>query len=398
MPETILFQHKIVESEGFDSHAQPVQAGEPRAGQPTHNPTTPPMATNGQDSATVTTDIAQTAPNVLFTKNAISLSLPYMLSYVQPLNGPSGFVFGLQQKDKTKIPDTYDDPTIPTRVTPGTNPGDDIVVMRQFVETKVREVTLDLTNETAEDIQKLFGENFPKNYDLFIQSGGELWDGPNGPLARFFLSMAQQRITSKINKDFTDWLGTMATPAGSATLNGWDEMNKLIGIIAELREKLFLQTGKSGQLWLLTTPKIANFLATFYQRQHNDAITFNKGKKIPNNFENGYICTIGDVEVYQYNFTGTSEKMFVGYRGSAGVSSLYYYPYSEYIIQGGEDYFTGQSNVYYRVRDIWSTNPLDTFGGNLTEPALGTPTNPIPQNLSNFIVSADVTISNPILT
>ena len=382
MSENILFQHNIYESENFDSISDPVQVPGPRINQPVHNPTTPPQDPNGQATATVRSDIALQADNVLLAQNSISKSLPYMVGFVQPLQTSAGYIFGLQQKERTQIPDA-------------SNPGDDIVVIRKFIETQVRQVTLDLTNETAEDIVSLFGKEFPQNYDKLIKSGGVLWDGQNGPLARFFLSLAHQRMTGKINKDFTGWLKTTSFPVGAMTIATNDEMKQIITAISEMRQSLFERSGKNGQLWLITTPKIANFLSTFYQRQHNDADLFNSGKRIPSGAENGYIATIGDIEIYQYPFavSGTKNEMYMGYRGSAGTASVYYTPYSEYIVQGGEDYFTGQSNVYYRVRDTWETNPLDTYENSITEPALGTTTQPIPNNKSNFIVSANIDVT-----
>ena len=402
MSEKILFEHKIIESEGFDKMADPVAAPGPRTGQPKLGAAVPaPVNPNSTQGNTVTTDIAQQAKSVILAQNTISKSLPYMIGFVQPMTASVGYVFGLQQKDKTKIPDAA-------------KPGDDIVVIRKLVETEVREVVLDLTNETAEDIQNLFGDNFPAKYDAFIKSGGELWDGPNGPLARFFLSMAHQRIVSKINKDFIDWLGDTATLKGKATIADWDKMSEVVGVMAELREALYKNTGKSGLYWALVSPKIAAFLSTYYGRQHNSADGYNKGRRIPNGGENGYVTTIGDIEIFQYDYykkpevTGgtkadseTDGFIYMGYNGSSGpgTASVYYMPYNEYIVQGGEDYFTGQSNVYYRVRDSWCTNPLDTYDKSIKQPALGTATQAIPgKNKSQYIVKADITFTKNLIT
>lgn len=382
MSENILYENKILESEpGFDGNT----------------PTTIGISVpTGSEGDTNTTDIAQQAPKNTLAQNAISESLPYMIGFVQPLKSSVGYIFGLQQKDKTSISPA--------------GPNDDIVMLRKFVETQVREVEIDMTNETSQDIEALFGSSFPNNYAKFIESGGEVWDGPNGPLARFFLSMARQRIVSKINNDFVTWIEQVATKKGQSTINSWSEMSQLVGVIAEMREALYKNTGKSSTYWLLVSPKIAAFLSTFYGRQHNDADLYTKGRRFPNNYENGYVTTIGDIQVFQYDFYddsvtgGTSSdsepqgKMFMGYKGGAGTSSIYYMPYNEYIVQGGEDYMTGQSSVFYRVRDTWETNPLDTYDKSITEPALGTNTQPIPNpNKSQYIVSVDINFTSKLI-
>ena len=392
--EKTLFEHRIIESETFDALADPVAPPGPRTNQPSpatpNAPTEHPIGTKSQD-------IALQAPKVLLAQNSISASLPYMIGFVQPLESSVGYVFGLQKKNKTKI---------------GVASDDDYVVMRKLVETQVREVVLDLTNETAEDIQNLFGDNFPLNYDRFIKSGGVLWDGPNGPLARFFLSMARQRITAKTNKDFTDWIEKVATLKGATTIAAWDKMEELVGVIAELREALYKGTGKSGQYWILVSPKIAAFLSTYYGTQYNDANILQDGARKPRGIEGGYVSTIGDIDVYQYDFyktpavTGGTKadsesdgKIYMGYRGSAGTSSVYYMPYNETIIQGGESYFDGQSNVFYRVRDAWELNPLDTFDGSIDDPNIGTAPQPdlTETNKSSFIVQADITFSTKLI-
>ena len=376
MNEKILFESKIIESEEFDAISTPSTVT--RVGQPTMGTPTP---TNTQQS-TVTTDIASQAPYVGLAQNAISMSLPYMISFVQPLSTSDGYVFGLQQKDRTVIP--------------AQPSGDDIVVLRRYVKTDVREVTLDLTNETAEDIQNLFGNNFKENYKEFIQTGGEVWNGQNGPLAKFFLSLARQRIVSKINKDFTEWISTVATNKSvtPTSINAWAEMDKLVGVISELREALYKSSKKSGQYWIMVSPRIAAFLSTYYGRQHNSADAFTKGRRIPQNTQNGYVTTIGDIEVYQYNFDIAEDagKIYMGYTGNAGTASIYYTPYNEYIVQGGEDYFTGQSNVFYRVRDKWEVNPLDTQNKTLTGTVV-----PEATNNSDFVVSADITFTQRLI-
>jgi len=412
MKEKVLFEKQFILSEaiqepGFDKMFAPGQSGVP------NNPSLDAPAPGGSinitrnaspnsgEGNTNTTDIARTAPLAGLAQNTISLTLPYMIGYVQPIFAPGAYAMGLTWKENTKISDSYANPAIPTRTSPGTNPGDDPVIIRQYVDTEIREVNLDLTNETAQDIEALFGNNFPGNYETFLQSGGEVWDGPNGPLARFFLSVAQQRMASKVNLDFTTWLETVAKVKGTHKIASYDKMNEIIGVMGELRETLFKGTKKSGPVWALVTPRIANYLGTTLHSQHSSSQSFQNGRRIQNNLENGYVTTIGDITIYQApmvpkkttngadTYTDQLEatgEIYMGITGGPNNSSIYYYPYKEYIIQGGEDYYTGQSNVFYRVRDAWSVNPLDTLDGK--QQSVGTPK---PNKNSSYIVNAKIT-------
>jgi hypothetical protein len=55
---------------------------------------------------------------------------------------------------------------------------------------------------------------------------------------------------------------------------------------------------------------------------------------------------------------------------------------------------TGQSNVFYRVRDTWGVNPLDVFDGTQTNP-IQDPGNNLPNvtNTSQFLVKANFTLT-----
>ena len=412
MNEKILFEDQFNEAivePGFDQMFSPKTGGHvdnpsldaPKPGPSTQITVNQQIQKSSGEGNTNTTDIAQTAPLVRLAQNTISKSLPYMIGYVQPLGGPGGYAMGLTWKENTKIADAYADPKIPTRVQPGTNPGDDPVVVRQYVQSEIREVSLDLTNETAQDIEALFGGNFPANFAKFKASGGELWDGPNGPLAAFFLTLGQQRMTKKINTDFTTWLEKTAKVKGTHKIASYDKMDELIGVMGELRETLFKGTGKSGPVWALVTPRIANFLATTLHSTHSSSTAFQAGRRVQNNLENGYVTTIGDVTIYQSpmvakkttsgadTYTDQQEatgEIYMGISGGPDNSSIYYYPYKEYIVQGGEDYYTGQSNVFYRVRDAWTTNPLDTLDKNQQ-----TPDTPKANRNSLYVVKADIT-------
>lgn len=360
--------------------------------------------TPGAEGDTNTTDIAQQARKEAFVKNSISQSLPYMMGYVQPLSGPVGFVFANKQKEDTSI-------THPNNP-PNTVPDDpkDQIVTRKLVETEIREVLLDFTNEAIEDINRLFGDNFADYYDQYQRSGGEVWEGQNGEMANFFLELGQQRMTAKINKDYTDWLQLAATKKGQATIATYSEMANIYGIIGELRESLYKSTHKSGACWILVTPKIAAFLSsTVGSTMNNSAAVYNVGRRIASNKQNGYVMTMGDIDVYQYDKFhdvtggdfGDSEltgEIFMGFTGGPGVSSVIYMPYKEYLVQGGGDYYTGQSSVFYRVRDAWCTNPLDTFDQSQIIPELDNrPAPPREANLSQYIMKVDITFGERLI-
>jgi len=371
---------------GFDNQNPPAAPGVP--------PTQTPINTQGD---TNTTDIAQQAPNAAFVKNSISQSLPFMLGFVQPLNGPVGFVFGNKQREDTSIPDTANT--------------EDQIITRKLVETNIREVKLDFTNETIEDINRLFGNNFPDYFDQFQKSGGEVWNGPNGEIARFFLQLGMHRMTAKINNDFIGWLQEVATDKGSNVMATYAEMANIYGIIGELRESLYKSTHKSGSVWLLVTPKIAAFLSsTVGSTMNNGADVYNIGRTYPTNTRNGYVMTMGDIDIYQYDakkdVTGgtgpsseTDGELLMGFTGGPGVSSIFYMPYKEYIVQGGDDYSTGQSTVFYRVRDAWCTNPLDTYDKSQLTPELPNydTTNVRGENKSQYVVKASVTFGQTLL-
>jgi hypothetical protein len=229
-------------------------------------------------------------------------------------------------------------------------------------------------------------------------------------------------MTTKINYDFVEWMSTVATNKGSATIASWTEMTKITTIMAELKEALYKNTHKSGSYWVLVSPRIASYLnSTLSSNLDNLSLTSGVMTGRANNFENGFVTIIGDIEVYQHDFneatdsplvTGgvvdnaeTDTVIYMGYRGGPGTASVYYTPYNEYIVQGGEDYMTGQSNVFYRVRDSWETNPLDTYDRtSVTDPVIefgGDPTDmtdPKEKNKSQYIVKANITLPAGLLS
>jgi len=379
---------QLFEESGFDSPAQPTPAGEPRAGQPTHNPTTPPVDANGQDSATVSTDIARIAVNLGLSKLVVSYSLPAMLGFVQEMSGPEGFIYALTDRNKTAIPGN----------------ADDNVLTRKLVKTTIREVKMDLTNEVKEDISKMFGKEFENLLQAWKESGGTVWDNnDNLVLPTFLLQVGLAKMVQKVNTDFTTWLDSVATDKGTATITSYSEMQNIYGIIGELREQLYRTTQKSGKVWILVTPKIAAYLSSTMGSAHSNGAMVYETRPVVDNFHNGYVMDMGDVKVFQYNPNGdlkggegmvpeTHGKIFIGFRGGADVSSVFYCPFEEYIVEGGSDYFTGQNSVFFRVRDAWSTNPLDTY--DYTNTDTGVVEQP---NKSEYVLKANITFTSTLL-
>ena len=349
---------------------------------------------------TSVTDVAQYAPKIRLARNIVGQSIPALIGFVQPLTAPSGFVFGLKHRSDTSISDGAGD-------TP-----DDIIIVRKLIETDVREVVLDTTNEVIQDVESLFGRDFPEILDAFLARGGEVYPDNHGNMINdFFLSIALNKIVSKTNTDFVTWLGTESTLKGSVNIATYDDMSRIFGTIGELSEALYKQTKKIGRKWILVSPRIAGFLSsTVGATMNNGADIFNVGRLIPNNKMNSYVMTMGDIEVYQYDSDGTvtggsqgttetSGRIYMGYMGDTPNSaSIYYTPYKEYFIKGGDDYNTGQSSIFYRVRDYWSTNPLDTYDKSIDNVEIeNSTTNPVGTNSSQFVVHADITFGENLI-
>jgi len=362
--------------------------------------TTPP----GSEGDTNTTDIAQTAPLIKIARTAISLSLPAMIGYNQPLQGPSGFVFGLVQRDETQISSL------------DANSEQDEVITRKLVDTKIRSVELKMTTEAATDIQQLFGTEFKENFSAFQKSGGEVWNGPNKSLASFFLNTGMRRVADKINFDFVEWLLQISTRKGTVDITTYAESTNIFGAIGELREGLFKATGKSGQPWILVSPRIAAFISsTIGSTMSSGAEAFDDGRRIPSDKQNGYVLTMGDIDVFQYDFSKLPQpntippkvtggmtpetysesrgQIIMGYQGSeADSASIYYCPYKEYLVQT-EDYQTGEPTVWYKVRDAFVTNPLDTYDDSQVEPEIISTVD----NTSSFVMSCEVEFAESII-
>ena len=355
-----------------------------------------------EQGSTYTADIAQHAPKVAVAKTAISMSLPAMLGFNQPMNGPAGFVFGLVQRDETSI-------------THSGAESEDQIITRKLIETGIREVKLQMTQEAMTDIQTLFGNDFDDNYKAFQRSGGEIWKGPNKAIAKFMLDVGMRRMANKINYDFIEWVQKTATIKGEVTLSTYAETTNLYGAVGELREALYKATQKSGKPFLLVSPRIAAFMSsTVGSTMSSGATSFELGRTMPKDQINGYVCTLGDIDIYQYDFsniplpggltpkvkggmtpnTSSEDKgyMYIGYQGiDADSASVYYTPYTEYLVQT-QDYHTGQPTIFYKVRDAWCTNPLDTYDDSQTKPDF-TPAD----NTSSFLFGCQIQFAEKLI-
>lgn len=389
------------------------------------------------------TDIAQQAPKTRLARAVLTQSLPYMIGFVQPLTAPVSFVFGFKERQDTQIPggtmpyaeqqppshEPYGDPvsyigdpsrttspadpqtsadedglggTIPAEVPTDTTPQpEDPVIIRRLVETDVREVVFDLTNEAIQDINALFSSDFPDLLQKFIQEGGELYGFPESDtdtgMSNFFLPQMMNKATQKINTDFIEWVDTTSRPLGTVTIASLNDMPTIFTAIGEMRETLSTNTNKSGSVFILCTPRIANYIAgTLGMTNSNGGEVLERGKPNQNPHLNGFIGQFGDVKVYQYrgSRTDTSDSIVMGFDGDNGpnTASVYYHPYKEYLIQGGDNYMTGHSNIFYRVRDTWGVNPLDTFNKSFTSPD-GPPT-----DTSDYLVKATFDIQQKAIT
>ncbi len=344
-------------------------------------------------------DIAKTDPKSGFSKPTVPSTLPALLGYVQKINAPTGFVFGLTRRDKTAIPGINypEDPENPA------SPADpaDLVITRKMVETEVREVAVSTTNEVEQDIIALFGGEFSDDISL---RGHRTSDKETPEIAKFFMEYGEWNLNSKINSDFTTWLDTVASLKGTAIIDTYNDMHKILGVIGELREALSKQTGKNGKPWILVTPRIAAFLAsTVGFISHNKAEWYNDGRIDPNTEINPYIGSYGDIDVYTSlplggnpgsgsPTTETAGSIYMGYKGGPGISSIYYMPYKKYIVRGGSSAYTGQSTIFYRIRDAWTANPADTADHANTDTTISDPV-----GNSKYIVKADITFNEQLL-
>jgi len=338
-------------------------------------------------------DIAKTDPKLTnIAVPTVSQTLPFMIGYVQNIDAPQGFVFGLTSKDKTAISDP-DFPASPNNPSSPDLPND-AVITRSLVETSERSVIISFTNEVEQDVMNLFKPDL-SNVNFY---------GTDNKVSQFFLEFGSYKLNNKINNDFMSWLGSVATIKGSATIASYSEMDKILGIIGELKEALFKQSGKSGKTWIVVSPRIANYLSTIDNFiNHNNAEWFNNGRTSPDTHINPYVGSFGDTDVFVYNnaplaggISGTTETtgyIYIGLQGGPNSSSVFYMPYKKYILKGGSDSYTGQSSLFFKIRDAWTLNPQDTL--DQTQTSTNTP---IPNNNSKFVSKANVTFSENLLS
>ncbi len=331
-------------------------------------------------TSTNTDDIAKVIPKVGFANSVASRTLPAVLGYVQPMESPSGFIFAMkrgpaenQNSVEPYLKGDVDGGT--TGPTAGTSGAEDLQITRKSVNTVMREVLIDCTNELTQDVDKLFGDNFEKVFRNFLYYDGTDVDLEDAfeidtmndkestdlPLSKFFIEYATWRMSRKTNVDFINWIDTVATGLGTVTITAPGDINTLKLALAEAKSELYKNTGKTGRTWILASPETINYLLMDKTTCTPDNKMTRKGKRIATSEDYNYVFSCGEVDYYQdINLTS---QIYAGITGGPGVSSVYYTPYKEYFVQGGEDYQTGQSNIWFRTRDAWSTNPLDNGTG-----------------------------------
>lgn len=332
---------------------------------------------HGSDS---NSDIAKTVRKAGFAKATLSKTLPAMVGYVQPINGPTGYVFGFRPKGtvsgsntgvtNSNTPDNIETqgvngevglgeispgPTTISVLNPITNEtSEDFMITRKQVSTGLREVKVDITNEVEQDVIALFGDNYADMYYEFLDPST---DGMLSKVASFFFEYATTQMVKKTNFDFVTYLDVVATPLGTASITTTDS---LVFALAEMQSKLYGPERKkvAGRTWAICSPDVASALSVSgevfsgWDEKAED--------RVPQSLENTYVCTLGNMDIYSSTDLADG-GVIMGIIGNANTSSIYYTPYNEYMIAGGADAYTGISNVFFRVRDDFVTNPLDTF-------------------------------------
>ena len=398
MADKLLYENVMNEEAGFDAHAD--QAGYDIDGSGTPTPGDARTTVNvGTEGDTNTGDIAQTAPKVGFAHSVASKTLPAVLGYVQPMDSPSGFVFAMKKgpavnQDSVEPYLKGNEDGTTTGPTPGKAGSEDLQITRKSVNTGIREVLIDCTNELTQDINSLFGDNFNRLMKKYLYYDGTDVDMQNDfelsttadkesidvPMAKVFIQYASWRMSRKTNEDFVAFLSGVAKPLGSYTVTTAEEIHNVKGVVAELKDYVYTNTGKTGRTWVLSSPKIINYLLMMSSTCAPDNKLMKDGKRIAKSSDYNYVFTCGEVDYYQdVNIT---DEVYCGITGDAGVASIFYTPYKEYFVQGGEDYYSGQSNIWFKLRDAWTTNPLDNGTGTAD---------------SQFVAKATVTFTLPSL-
>lgn len=342
--------------------------------------------------STETTDIAPTASNLSgLSVPTVAVPLPQLIGYNQKIEAPEGYIFGLVPRNRTSLSNP-DYPPSPAQPAAPDTPLDPIIT-RILVKTQERKVLLSVTNEVEQDILNLFDDS---------PSGINFADRDED-VAKVFLEYGTFHLNNQINNDFMTWLSSVATIKGSTNILNYSDMDKIHGVIGELKESLFKQAGKSSRTWIIVSPRIAHYLSTIDGFiNHNKSVWFNKGRIDPKTSINPYVGSFGDTDVYTYTNTllpggqaGTTEttgEIYMGLLGGPNVSSIFYTPYKRYIVKSGDDPFTGHSVMWFKVRDNWILNPQDTLDQTLTSPDI-----PSPANNSRFVVKANITFGENLL-
>ena len=207
-------------------------------------------------------------------------------------------------------------------------------------------------------------------------------------LSKFFFDYGSTQMVKKTNKAFTDYLGTVATQLGGVTIAVNDIVSaKLSIVLGEMQGALIGGRKKvAGRFWIIADASIASIIGSVSGISNDDI-----PDRIPSTLENTFVTTVGNVDVYASPDI-TDGTVYMGVIGNGNISSIYYTPYNEYMVHGGSDPYHGQSNVFFRVRDDWCTNPLDTFTNTQPNGTNSSIDEDAVANKSDYIVSAVVTI------
>ena len=354
---------------------------------------------------TNTGDIATTVPKLGFAKATLSKTLPAMIGHVQKINAPSGYIFAMrpQGANDTDGVDNLDPDNVETQggvsttinVT-GALPYDqalDSMIVRKSIETAMREVKIITTNEVEQDISNLFGTDFKERYNDYLDNIERYrpmdTTSESDKLAKFFLDYGTTQMVKRTNNEFVTYLGTVAKPLGTMSLLATDDIaSKLALALGQMQNTLMNGRNKvAGRFWVIASPDVAAILSTIGDIYSTG--TEHVSKHPPTTDESTFVCSLGNMDVYMSPDL-TAGKVYMGVLGNGNIASVYYTPYNEYMVHGGADAYSGQSNVFFRVRDAWATNPLDTFGG--TQPTAGSNTDIAESATSDYIVSASITI------
>lgn len=340
-------------------------------------------------SGTSSADIANIEQKSGFSKATLSKTLPAMIGYVQPLNNPTSYIFGFRPKGAAGS-DPHEVQTTTTELDgSGVNSAiphdtsEDFMIARKAVSTGLREVKIDMTTAVEEDVIALFGDHFEDKYHTFLDPSTE---GKLDKVATFFFEYASTQMVKKTNAAFTTYLNTIASDIGVVTLASSDDSSTILSLVlSEMQSSLMTKRKKmAGRFWLICSPEVAAMISTLGDIFNGTSTAHNTA---PSSIENTYVTTMGNMDIYMSPDVGAGD-MFMGILGNANIASIYYNPYKEYMINGGADVYTGINNIFFRARDAWSTNPVDTFGD--SQPASTTNDEVVESAASDYVVKANI--------